>query len=197
MLPETVNLVVQETMVKRGEFRLTYELTNGTSSTIFLYNILPDRFALRGRRESQFPRTDLGQTSWLAPNTAVILLGPAPRPYEEGVHYFGFYRPLLSKIKAGKSFRGTIKARLPLVEWSDTCGPSERENLPRVDIKRLRLVAIYVREENAEEIERHPLLWTCYDLFAPSKHEHRVQVEQDISHLDLTLVTNPRLIRFE
>lgn len=189
-------LELEEIKVKRGELRVSYQLANRGDAAIYVYNLVTDRHAQLGRKPSEVPTPQLAQTCLLPPSTALMMLGPTPGPnYGPEVTFYGTPRPLLSKVAAGKATGATIRATLPLAEWSESWMPMRTgDAIVTVDVVALRLVAVYVHEADVEWKEESPEFRGCFELGA--RAEHRVEVDRPLTDLGLTMLTHPLMRRF-
>lgn len=190
-----VSLTLDAIHIERGELRIPYVLENRGSSAIYALNLLADRYGQLGGRPGDVPTPALAQTCMVEPGVVLMRLGIVPPPMlGPEISMFGNPKPRASKIAAGAGFAATVRARLPLVEWSETWMPMRDapENVPTA-ITTLRLQVECAREAD--------VAWVREDDDAPGSfsigaaRSELVQIEADVAELGVVLLAHPRMYR--
>lgn len=194
-MPE-VELTIAGVRVIGRELRIGYALANRGDAEIFAQILLPDRYAQLGANPGRTPIASLAQTCLRPPSTAVLRLGQTPAPaLGPGFSFYAIPRPDAIRIEAGQGFAATIRAPLPLVEWSETWMPmrDDAANV-EVEITRVRVEIECIRAADvtrARELEHAPGCWeiasTCTELLVH---------ELDVEALGLRLLAHPDMTRF-
>ncbi|NVB37390.1 hypothetical protein G6O69_06070 [Pseudenhygromyxa sp. WMMC2535] len=149
-----VHLTIDDIHIERRELRVAYVLNNLEQRALFVYNLLPDRHEQLGAA-STVPGSELAQTCLLPPHTLFMLMGPVPRKIvNPAMAFFAPLVPACTKIGPGEGYAGTLRAKLPLSQWSEYYAPS-REGEP-IALTELRLDALIMFEDQVDWAQVHP-----------------------------------------
>ena len=191
-----IQLTLEPATIERDELRVPYVLANGSDAAIYVYNLLPDRYGQLAGKPSNVPTPQLAQTCLADAHTALMLLGPVPPPpLGPQVSFFGTPKPRASKVPAGAGFAATIRAKLPLAEWSEVWMPQrDVEGLVTTEIHAVRLVAVWAREADVDWVQEDADYKGSFNIRA--KATARVVAEQDLRPLGVTMLVHPKMYRF-
>lgn len=191
-----VTLVVDAIHIEHGELRVPYVLANRGTSAIYAFNLLVDRYGQLAGRPGDVPTPALAQTCLAGVDVALMRLGVVPPPpLGREFAMFGNPKPRASKIAPGDGFAATLRARLPLVEWSETWMPMrDAPQNVATPIATLRLQIECVREAD--------VTWVKEDERAPGSFElgaapsDLVEIAADVASLGVVLLAHPQMHRF-
>lgn len=184
--------------VVRGELRVPYVISNPNDVAAYVYNLVADRFAVLASKPDPIPSAQLAQTCYDRDGIVLFVLGQVKRPMTPGAiqpSFFSQPKPLASRIEPGRALQATIRAKLPLLEWSEICVP-ERDAPELVDtaIVLAQIVAEYALEPDLINVREDA---SARGAFAISERmRHRAIADQDITALGVRMQVNPRAPRF-
>ncbi|MCE9580537.1 MAG: hypothetical protein K8W52_45880 [Deltaproteobacteria bacterium] len=190
-----VDIQLGPIQIARGELRVPYVVTNRGDVPVYIYNLVPDRFAQLGRKPDLCPSAQLAQTCYEPEGMARFILGQVRRPVVSGFQrsHYSEPKPLASRIPPGRSFPATIRAVLPLVEWSEIWVPQRAAaELVETPIRIVQVIVEYAREPDLT-VKRED----AKGAFAISETvRHRTSAEQDVAALGIRMGVHPLAPRF-
>lgn len=192
----TLQIHLEPIHVVRGELRVPYVITNPSSVPAFVYNLLPDRFGQLAGKPDPVPTAQLGQTCYDRDGIALFVLGEMRRPVGAiQPSYYSDPKPLASRIEPGGGFQATIRAALPLIEWSEIWIP-QRDAAELVDtpIHLIQVIVEYAFEPDLT-VQREDAKYR--GAFAISENmRHRAIADQDVTALGVHMGVHPHAPRF-
>lgn len=192
----TLQIHLDPIHVVRGELRVPYVITNPGTAAAFVYNLLPDRFGQLAGKPDPVPTAQLGQTCYDRDGIALFVLGEVRRPVGAiQPSYYSAPKPLASRIEPGGAFQATLRATLPLVEWSEIWIPQrDAEALVDTPIRLIQLVVEYAFEPDLVS-QREDAKYR--GAFAISESmRHRGIADQDVTALGVRMAVHPGAPRF-
>lgn len=183
---------IEPTQVVRGELRVPYVITNPTDAAAYVYNLVPDRFGLLTGKPDPVPAAHLAQTCHDRDGIVLFVLGQVRRPPSPKA-YVSEPKPFASRIEPGRGFQATIRAPLPLVEWSEVWTPvRESPDLVDTPITLVQIVLEYAFEPDLVNVRED-----AKGAFAISERmRHRAIADQDVTALGVRMQVHPHATRF-
>ncbi len=154
------SLAIHNIALHRGELWLQYELFNQSGQTIWVFNLISDKYKLLSPPPRETVSPELAQTCHAGDGEVHFLQGIVPQPADPGVDYYGPIRPFCSQVRAHARYRVTFRSPLPLLEFSVYHDPVRKgDEVSPVQVTRARLSLDYVLDKEkffANEVERFP-----------------------------------------
>ncbi|MBL8946209.1 MAG: hypothetical protein JNK45_23800 [Myxococcales bacterium] len=181
--------------VAHGELRVPYALSNHTAAPVYVYNLVPDRFGQLAGRPDPTPTARLAQTCFDRDHLVMFVLAEIPRPRRvPEPSYFAPAKPAASRIDAGAGFQATIRARLPLVEWSEIWVPQPQDpTLVMTPVHTLQLVVDWVHEADIIAADESPAYTGCFAI--SDRLRHRALAEADVRAIGIEIAVHPHAPR--
>ncbi len=184
--------------VVRGELRVPYVITNPNDVAAYVYNLVADRFAVLASKPDPMPSAQLAQTCYDRDGIVLFVLGQVKRPERPGAiqpSFFSQPKPLASRIEPGRALQATIRAKLPLVEWSEVFVPQpESPDLVDTAIALVQVVVEYALEPDLINVREDA---STRGAFAISERmRHRAIADQDVTALGVRMQVDPHATRF-
>jgi hypothetical protein len=136
--------------------RLSYVYENRTPGPVYVCALVEDHFGLgedlrldQSRNPDAIPTPEIGYVSWGGEGRAVFHLGRAEPAGGETPW------PWAVRVEPDRRFRASIRARLPLLEWSPRLPPSEID-VDEVRVDRLALSLECAGADDVTGAEAHP-----------------------------------------
>lgn len=187
-----LQIQIEPVQVVRGELRVPYVITNPGDTAAYVYNLVPDRFGVLAGKPDPVPSAHLAQSCYDRDGIALFVLGQVRRPPSPKA-YVSEPKPLASRVEPGHGFQATIRAPLPLVEWSEVWTP-DRESPELVDtpITLVQIVLEYALEPDLINVRED-----AKGVFAISERmRHRAIADRDVGELGVRMLVHPRATRF-
>lgn len=146
-----VVLTVAAPLLKDGELRLPYTVSNHSGEPVFLLNLYEDREKLLRPPPRTEWSAELAPTCYLAAEQVVVVwAGALPRPARPGFSYFASYTPLASRLGPGEVFRAVLRFELPVIEWNPYAPPSSDAKIVEpTKVSKVRVIVDVLREKDA------------------------------------------------
>lgn len=187
-----LEIQIEPARIVRGELRVPYVITNPGDAAAYVYNLVPDRFGVLTGSPDPLPSAHLAQTCYDRDGIVLFVLGQVRRPPSPKA-YISEPKPFASRIEPGRGLQATIRAPLPLVEWSEVWTP-DRESPALVDtpIALVQIVLEYALEPDLIHVRED-----AKGVFAISERmRHRAIADQDITALGVRMLVHPQATRF-
>ncbi|MCH9686423.1 MAG: hypothetical protein K0V04_33630 [Deltaproteobacteria bacterium] len=197
-MSQDIAFEIDQVEVRDGVLRVTYALTNGLDTPLYLFNMLPDSYGQLRKQPSETPTPALAQTCLHPPDTMFMLMGATPTPnFGPGVMFYGPRQPLATRLDPAAGYSATLRAPLPLSEWTEYTGPHrpDPERAPQpTAISTVTLAADFILGRDVDherEDEDYPGVFHVGGTTA-----HRIETSHDIASMGLVLMRNPEVVRF-
>ncbi|MCH9686422.1 MAG: hypothetical protein K0V04_33625 [Deltaproteobacteria bacterium] len=205
---QTVRLRIDSVAVDRGELRIDYAVDNTDAAEVYVFNRLPDRYGQQGKAGNR-PLASLAQACLRPPSTAVMRLGPVPAPVHPGFSITGKFEPYASRMQPKTTLRATIRARLPLAEWTEYCEPVRPAEAEAIVVERVTLETDIAVGPSRDDVHDETGGWLLGPLalaaglmggrvyrISAGATRQRLTATAEVAALGVTLLEHPQPDRF-